>query len=185
VRAGVDARDAGALARLAQSTVVEVSTDPRARADTVSVDGVAAGSALRDPRHAALLATISSTPAVRAAILQPQRALAADGAVAVGRDCGTVVFPDALVKFYLDAPHEVRRQRRREQLRARGTATDGATMRAEVSDRDRSDTDRVVSPLRPAPDAHVIDTEAMDIDAMVAHALRVCRDAGLSTAGQR
>lgn len=177
VRAGIDEHDRAALARLARSTVIDVPTEPDAHDADVRVDGIPAAATLRDPRRAQLLAAISSNPAVRAAVLEPQRALAVDGAVAVGRDCGTVVFPDAPVKFYLEAPESVRRQRRRAQLRAGGSLADDSMLRAEVGDRDRADSDRADSPLRPAPDAHIIDTAAMDVDAMVAHALRICSDA--------
>jgi cytidylate kinase len=179
VRAGIDVRDSAALARLAQSTVIKIRTDPDAHGERVTVDGVPAGAMLRDPHHARLLSAISSTPAVRAAVLEPQRALAAEGAVAVGRDCGTIVFPDAAVKFYLQAPESVREQRRLTQLRAHGAVADDSVLRAEVGDRDRADTDRDQSPLRRAADAHVIDTAAMDVDTMIAHALDICRDAGL------
>ncbi len=185
VRAGVDTRDHQALAALAARTRVELDTDPRTAADSVLVDGVPSGALLRDPRYAALLASISSAPEVRAAVLHPQRALAAHGAVAVGRDCGTVVFPDAVVKFYLSAPQSVREERRLAQLRARGAHTDDTAMRAEVGERDRADTDRASSPLRPAADAHVIDTQAMDVPTMIAHALELCAEAGLDTVGAR
>jgi len=179
VRVGVDVGDPDALAELARQTTVEVDTDPRSGGDHVVVDGVADDVMLRDPHYAALLTAISSTPAVRAAVLEPQRALAAGGAVAVGRDCGTVVFPDAAVKFYLAAPQSVREERRLAQLRARGTDADHSALRAEVADRDRADTDRAASPLTPAPDAHVIDTAAMDVPTMIAYALKLCHEAGL------
>lgn len=185
VRANVDVRDKRALAELARHTVVEVDTDPRSDGDSVVVDGVSDSAMLRDPRHAGLLAAISSTPAVRAAVLEPQRALAADGAVAVGRDCGTVVFPDAPVKLYLVAPESVREGRRLAQLRARGAAADHRVLRAEVGDRDRADTDRADSPLRAAADAHIIDTAAMDVQTMIAHALALCHQAGLDPARAR
>jgi cytidylate kinase len=185
VRAGLDATDTDALARLARQTVVEVDSDPRASGDGVLVDGTASGVLLRDPRHAGLLARISSTPSVRAAVLQPQRALAADGAVAVGRDCGTVVFPQAAVKFYLVAPQSIREARRLAQLRANGAAADDTAMRAEVGERDRADTDRVDSPLRPAADAHTIDTAEVDVTGMIAYALDVCHRAGLDSARTR
>jgi cytidylate kinase len=185
VRAGIDGTGRAALAALAGSTVITIGTDPEGNDDAVLVDGVPAGATLRDPHRAALLAAISSTPEVRAAVLQPQRSLAVDGAVAVGRDCGTVVFPDAAVKFYLEAPESVRQERRLAQLRARGTPADDVLLRAEVGDRDRADTDRATSPLRAAADAHRIDTAAMDVDAMIAHALGICRDAGLHLAPTR
>ncbi len=179
VRADLDVADEPALADLAQRTAVTVDTDPRSSTDRVLVDGVDSGALLRDPRCARLLAAISSTLAVRAAVLQPQRALAADGAVAVGRDCGTMVFPEAAVKFYLEAPQAVREERRLAQLRARGTPADDTVMRAEVGERDRADIDRVASPLVRAPDAHVIDTAAMNVGMMIAHALSLCHEAGL------
>jgi cytidylate kinase len=179
VRAGVDPRDPDALAELARGTIIELDTDPRSPGDSVLVDGAASGPLLRDPRYAGLLATMSRTAAVRAAVLQPQRALAAGGAVAVGRDCGTVVFPNAAVKFYLNAPQSVREERRLAQIRARGAHADDSLMRAEVGERDRADTDRADSPLRAAADAHVIDTAAMDVQTMIAHALALCREAGV------
>jgi cytidylate kinase len=178
LRAGIDVGDRAALGELARATSLTVDTDPGGR-NTVVVDGRAAGAALHDPRHAALLAAVASEPAVRAAVLELQRAPAVDGAVAVGRDCGTVVFPRAAVKFYLDAPETVREQRRLAQLLARGARADGSDMRAEVRDRDLSDTRRPVSPLRRAVDAHVIDTEAMGKEAMIELALSICADSGL------
>jgi cytidylate kinase len=96
-----------------------------------------------------------------------------------------VVFPDAAVKFYLDAPQSVRERRRLAQLRARGAVTDAGALQAEVGDRDRSDIGRLASPLRVAADAHLIDTSVMDVDAMIQHALAACRDAGLVVARAR
>ncbi|MDQ6846247.1 MAG: (d)CMP kinase [Candidatus Dormibacteraeota bacterium] len=179
VRARVDVGDPSALADLARQTTVALDTDPRSGGDHVVVDGIVDEVLLRDPSYAALLAAISSTPAVRAAVLEPQRALAAGGAVAVGRDCGTVVFPDAAVKFYLAAPQSVREERRLAQLRARGADADDTALRAEVADRDRADTDRAASPLTPALDALVVDTAAMDVPTMIAYALQLCHEAGL------
>jgi cytidylate kinase len=185
VRAGLDTDDRDALAALAGRTRVEIDTDPRSAGESVLVDGLPSGPLLRDPRYAAVLASISSSPEVRAAVLQPQRGLAANGAVAVGRDCGTVVFPGAAVKFYLDAPQSVREQRRLAQLREGGANTDNSAMRAEVGERDRADTDRASSPLRPAAGAHVIDTAELDVPTMIAHALAVCHEAGLDAVGTR
>lgn len=177
--AGVAADDAAALAALARSVTIEVGTDP-AEQPSVRIDGVELDAgALHDPRQAALLAAVSRTPAVRAALRPRQRALARDGAVAAGRDCGTVVFPDAALKIYLDADAGVRAARRASQLRTRGAAVDVAVLDAEVRARDASDSTRADSPLRPAADARVIDTGALGIDEMVATALRWCRERGL------
>ncbi len=179
VRAGLDGSDSAALGALARRTALSVDTDPRFDGGMVVVDGVPAGAQLHDPRHATLLAAIASEPEVRAAVLELQRRPAREGAVAVGRDCGTVVFPEAAVKFYLDAPQTVREQRRIAQLRARGADSDGGIIRAEVGDRDRSDSERTASPLRRADDADVIDTSLVGKDEMIAYALSVCAAGGL------
>jgi len=178
-RAGVAETDAAGLAGLARSVSIEVGTDP-AEQPRVRIDGEAVDAdALHDPRHAALLATVSRTPAVRAALRPRQRALAQDGAVAAGRDCGTVVFPDAALKIYLDADAALRAARRASQLRTRGAAVDVAVLDAEVRARDASDSSRADSPMRAAADARVIDTGALGIDEMVATALAWCRERGL------
>ncbi len=169
-RAGIDPDDREALIDCARRTVVVIDTDPtHDDADRAAkVDGIDAGPALRDPANAPLLASMSSIPEVRAALLDAQRRLAADGAVAVGRDCGTVVFPEAQLKLYLDASEAVRVQRRASQLRGDAGA-DSALMLGEVGARDRLDASRSAAPMQPAPDAHVLDTAALGIDE-VAHA---------------
>ncbi|MEO8897648.1 MAG: (d)CMP kinase [Candidatus Dormibacter sp.] len=185
VRAGLDDTDPAALEMLARTTSLVIDTDPGSDGATVLVDGVAAGAQLHDPGKAALLAAIASEPMVRAAVLELQRRPARDGAVAVGRDCGTVVFPQAAVKFYLDAPQALREQRRTAQLRKRGADADGRAIRAEIGARDRSDSQRSASPLRRADDAHVIDTSTMGRDEMIAYALTVCGSAGLQPGRSR
>ena len=173
-RAGIDPEDREALIDCARRTVVVIDTDPtHDDADrAASVDGIAAGPALRDPANAPLLASMSSIPGVRAVLLDAQRRLARDGAVAVGRDCGTVVFPEAQLKLYLDASEPVRAQRRASQLRAGANAT-GALMRGEVGARDRLDASRTAAPMRPAPDAHVLDTGVLGIDEVAQTALEL------------
>jgi len=179
-RAGVSPADGDAMADLVRRTDLRISTDAGGpNAGTVLVDGVDAGHALRDPHNAALLSRISSIPSVRAALLAPQRALAGHGAVAVGRDCGTVVFPDADVKIYLEAPEAVRSRRRARQLREPGASADSIAAGVEVGVRDRIDTERAVAPLRPAVDAHIIDTGAHGIEEVVTQALALCAAAGL------
>jgi CMP/dCMP kinase len=186
VRAGIDAADPARAAALAQRTQIEINTDPAAPpgAWSVRVDGRDASTEARDPRNATLLAQLSRLPEVRAVLLQRQRDMARGGAVAVGRDCGTVVFPLAPVKFFLQASAQIRASRRAEQLRGAGTSVDAAELEAEIEGRDLLDTERAASPLRAAPDAHIIDTGSLGVDAMVEEALRVCRQAGLG-AGAR
>ena len=184
VREGLDAGDEARAAALARRIRIDVNTDPWASDEdwTIRLDGDDVGEPARDPRRSTLLAELSALPGVRAAILDRQRALAAGGAVAVGRDCGTVVFPWAPVKLWLWASPEVRAVRRAEQLAAAGVIVEAHALEAEIAGRDALDASREVAPLRPAPDAHMIDTGRLDIDAMVARALELCREAGLTAA---
>ena len=172
-RAGIDPDDHDALVDCARRTSVVIDTDPtHDDADgAASVNGIDAGPALRDPANAPLLASMSSIPEVRAALLHAQRTLARGGAIAVGRDCGTVVFPEAQLKLYLDAPEAVRAQRRASQLRGSGANADAALMHGEVGGRDRVDASRSAAPMEPAADAHVLDTGTLGIDQVVQTAL--------------
>jgi 23S rRNA pseudouridine2605 synthase len=184
VRAGADATDTERLIELARRTVIEVNTDPLRAPDVpaVVVDGSQAGPELHDPRHAELLSRVSGIREVRDALLDRQRAAAAGGAVAAGRDCGTVVFPDARLKIFLRAPEPVRARRRAAQLTASGHRADAAVLASEVSGRDRADSTRAASPLRPAADAHIIDTEHVGIDELVQRILAMCAAVGLVAA---
>lgn len=170
-RARIDPEDRQALIDCARTAEIVIDTDPTHNdADsTASVNGVEAGPALRDPANAPLLAAMSSIQEVRAALLDAQRSLATHGAVAVGRDCGTVVFPDAKLKLYLDASEDVRALRRAQQLG--GGDADSALMRGEVGARDRRDASRSAAPMRAAPDAHHIDTGVLDIAEVYQEAL--------------
>lgn len=181
VRAGLEAAGDAAIVALAASTDLHINVDPAAaeRDWHLRVDGVDAAGLVRDPRHAPLLSRVSGLPGVREALLEPQRRLAANGGVAVGRDCGTVVFPQARVKIYLQASERIRLERRANQLRGRGDPTDHHLVHGDVAGRDRADRDRSIAPLRRAPDAHVIDTGSYTIDQMVEAGLRLCREAGL------
>jgi 23S rRNA pseudouridine2605 synthase len=176
---GLHPDDTDALARLAGRCDVVVNTDVHSDGPRVLLNGVGVDRKLYDVSLASMLSAVSAVPGVRAALLAAQRALARAGAVAVGRDCGTVVFPDARVKFYLEAGSEVRTRRRAEQVRAHGGTVDAAALDAEVDGRDRADSSRTAAPLRPAEDAHIIDTEANGVDEMVRIALEICAQAGL------
>ena len=181
-RASVHPDDTDALARLAERSDIVVNTDVHSDGPRVLLNGVAIDRELYDVSLVAMLSAVSAVPEVRAALLAAQRAPARAGAVAVGRDCGTVVFPDARVKLYLEARSEVRKQRRANQVRAHGGSVDAAALDAEVRGRDRADSSRSAAPLRPAADAHIIDTETNGIDEMVQIALGICAEAGLVAA---
>jgi CMP/dCMP kinase len=110
---------------------------------------------------------VSALPEVRAALLAFQRDFgrAPPGAVLDGRDIGTVIFPDADVKIYVDATAEVRARRRAAEIASTGGAVSEAEVLADIQRRDERDTRRAAAPLRPAPDAHLLDTTHLDIDA--------------------
>jgi CMP/dCMP kinase len=110
---------------------------------------------------------VSALPEVRAALLAFQRDFgrAPPWAVLDGRDIGTVIFPEADVKIYVDATPEVRAQRRAAEIARAGGAVSEAEVLADIRRRDERDTRRAAAPLRPAPDAHLLDTSHLDIDA--------------------
>jgi len=144
--------------------------DDRARA-------VAAAAAL-DPRgfdEAALKAQavgeaaslVSAIPEVRKVVLAFQREFGRTppGAVLDGRDIGTVIFPDADVKIFVTASPEVRARRRTAELEQAGDQVNEADVLADIRRRDERDSKRAIAPLKPAPDAHLLDTTHLDIDA--------------------
>jgi len=118
---------------------------------------------------------VSAIPEVRAALLAFQRDFAAQppGAVLDGRDIGTVICPDADVKIYVTATPEVRARRRAAEYRAQGRDIDEASVLADILKRDERDSQRAAAPLKQAPDAHLLDTTALDIDAALREAIAI------------
>jgi CMP/dCMP kinase len=115
---------------------------------------------------------VAAWPVVRTALLERQRAFAAPpGLVADGRDMGTVVFPQADLKVFLTASPDERAQRRYKQLKDKGSGVSLAALSREITERDLRDSTRAVSPLRPAPDARVLDSTGLSIEAVVAQVL--------------
>ncbi len=137
-----------------------------------------ANPALRGDDAASAASKVSAIPAVRAALLDFQRHFAqsppggAPGAVLDGRDVGTVVCPAAQVKFFLIASPEVRAERRVKELRERGLEAIYARVLQDLNERDARDRARAVAPMTPAPDALVLDTSALDADAVFDLTLR-------------
>jgi CMP/dCMP kinase len=125
--------------------------------------------ALKDHATGEAASVVSAVPQVRAALLAFQKQFAAQpaGAVIDGRDIGTVIAPDAEVKIYVTATPEARARRRFLELQARGEPVREANVLADIRRRDRRDQERTVAPLKPAPDAHLLDTTHLDIDAAV------------------
>lgn len=125
----------------------------------VLLDGEDVSDAIRTPEMSLGASRVSAIPGVRQALLAMQRqAGEAGGVVLEGRDIGTVVFPDAEVKFFLTAPPEIRAKRRFDELSARGSEVSFEETLADVLRRDKADTERAVAPLRKADDAIVIDS---------------------------
>jgi cytidylate kinase len=118
---------------------------------------------------------VSAIPAVRAALLAFQRDFAArpPGAVLDGRDIGTVICPNADVKIYVTATPEVRARRRAAEYRAQGRNIDEAAVLADIRNRDERDQNRAIAPLKQAPDAHLLDTTHLDIDAAIRAAIDI------------
>src|SRR6476619_1675599 len=124
-------------------------------------------SALKRQNVGAAASIVSALPQVRAALLAFQREFGRPppGAVLDGRDIGTVVFPDAEVKIFVTATPETRARRRLAELERAGEVVNYDEVVADIRCRDERDTSRAVAPLKPAPDAHLLDTTHLDIDA--------------------
>jgi cytidylate kinase len=164
---GIDPRDAEAITRLAESTDVKID------GERVWADGVELTDGIYDADYADALPLISAIPGVRQSLVAQQRRMAGDvGVVMAGRDIGTVVFPNADYKFFLVASLDEKVRRRAAQYERRGERVDEEAMRKEVEERDRVDMQRAVAPLRPAPDAVVIDTDRLDVDQVVDRILK-------------
>ena len=175
-----DAEGVGELARsLVARTALAFDRDPE-RGIRVRVDGRDVTEAIRAPDIGMGASTVSAHKAVRDALLEMQRqAGRAGGVVLEGRDIGTVVFPDAEVKFFLTARPEVRARRRFDELVAKGSRVSFEETLEDVRRRDDQDTTRAVAPLRQAPDATLVDSSEMGIDEAVARmAERVRSGAG-------
>ena len=157
----VDPHDSDAIKRLAQATDVKVD------GDRVWANGVELTAGIYDSDYADALPLVSAIPGVREALVGQQRRMGGTGVVMAGRDIGTVVFPDAGHKFFLTASLDEKVRRRAAQYERRGERVDAEAMRKEVAERDRVDMQRAVAPLRPAPDAVVIDTDHLDVEQVV------------------
>jgi len=138
------------------------------------LDGEDVSDAIRTPELAMVASRVSAEPEVRKKLTEMQRAIGNSGAiVAEGRDMGTVVFPEAKHKFFLDATPEERARRRQKQLQEKGRKVEFEKLVAQIQKRDRDDSSRSLAPLKPAADAVVIDSSQMSIDEVVSFMLKV------------
>ena len=163
------------VAAVAQTLNVRFDPDGAAYLDDVCVD-----SELRTEQTGAMASKIAARPDVRAALLARQRAFAeAPGLVADGRDMGTVVFPDAPAKLFLDASAEIRAKRRYKQLIENGLSANLAALVDEIQARDDRDRNRAIAPLVPAEDALVVDSTHLSIEAVEARMMEFIRAQGV------
>lgn len=185
-RAGVDWNDEARVAAVAEELarsggirlVAASATTEGDQGLRVWLSGEDVSAAIRTPSISLGASRISSIPAVRAALLELQRAIGASGGVvAEGRDIGTVVYPKAEVKVFLTASVAIRAERRHEELRRAGQEIPLEKVREEVELRDLRDTERVVAPLRRADDAVLVDSSGRDVDELVGELAELVRRA--------
>lgn len=165
----IDPNDELALAALAADADIDLSGDPDSL--RVTLAGRDVSEAIRSEPVTRLASIVSTVPAVRRALVERQRELGKRGAILNGRDIGTVVFPDAVVKFFLTAVAEERAQRRFNELQTPELTVEETLI--EINERDRRDTTRADSPLAVAADAIVIDSTGQSIDQVFAEMMRV------------
>ena len=167
---GIPLEDEGAVAALAQRADIAVE------GGVVTIDGHDITRAIRTPEVDKLASAVARVPRVREALVARQRALGDGGGVVMeGRDIGTVVFPDADVKIYLDASAEERARRRASDVAHTGSQAGHVAVAEAIAARDKADTTRSVSPLTLAPDAFHIDTTSMPIDDVVERVLALVK----------
>lgn len=167
--------DEPALVELAERT--RIGLEPQLEGNRVMLDGVDVSRRVREADVTAAASKVSVHPRLREWMVNEQRAMGARGGVVMeGRDIGTVVFPDAEVKIFLDAAPEVRGNRRYRQGGQAVAAKPEAAVIAEMKERDARDRNRAESPLRPAADAVILDSTAMTLDQVLAEAEAIVRE---------
>lgn len=170
LKRAVDLNDEFQLAELARNLNIEFL--PVDGEVNIMLDGMNVSSLIRTQEVAEAASKIAVFPQVRAALLQLQQDFAKnEGLIADGRDMGTVVFPNAQVKLFLDASAEERAKRRYKQLQNKGINGNFAQILAEIQERDFRDRNREVAPLKPADDALLLDSTTLSIDEVIAQAL--------------
>ncbi|HUI59792.1 MAG TPA: (d)CMP kinase [Steroidobacteraceae bacterium] len=178
-RARLLPQDMAGHARLAASLDVDFAVD-RQGAELVRLGGEDVTAAIRTETAGQGASRVAAWPPVRDALLGRQRAFARPpGLIADGRDMGTVVFPRAPLKVFLTASAEERALRRYKQLKDKGSDVSLAALSREITERDRRDSTRTVAPLKPAPDAEVIDSTGLSIGQVVDRILAAGRTRSL------
>ena len=171
-RQSIDLDDAAALGGIARDLPADF------RDGSVLLAGEDVGTAVRTEGISSAASKVAAHGAVRAALLERQRAFRrVPGLVAEGRDMGTVVFPDAELKIFLVASPQRRAERRYKQLMEKGLSANIQTLLQEILERDTRDRSRASAPLRPAADAHTLDTTELSVEQVVERVLALWRNA--------
>lgn len=188
---GVDLADGDATGQLAEELEMDIlppeDVNQHGRNSMVLVDGKDVSAEIRRPDVDQRVSIVSAHARVRLALSMHQKRVGArygqgeaekPGVVMVGRDIGTVIMPDAALKIYLDASAEVRARRRHRELLSKGKEIPFTQVLADILRRDETDSQRAISPLRPADDAVVVDTSSMGIEQVVARILALVVEVG-------
>src|SRR5216683_2982410 len=173
IESTISENDDDAVVSLAQRIDIDMAGDPDSL--RVTLDGRDVSDRIRDEDVTNMSSIISTIPPVRRAMVKRQRELGARGAVMNGRDIGTVVFPAAAVKFFLDAAPEERAERRLAEEREHNPAATYEQTLIDITERDRRDTTRLDSPLVAADDAIVIDSTGQPIEEVFQRMMTIVR----------
>ena len=171
LRIGTEMSDMHRLGQLANEATLELTADGR-----TILNGEDVSEAIREPRVSNAASKVSVVPEVRRALLAVQRAMAEKTSVVMeGRDIGSVVFPGAEVKIFLDAEPGVRAHRRTAEFQQSGQVAQRSEIEADILLRDRRDRERKEAPLLQAPDAQLVDTTGLDIEEVEEIVLKIVR----------
>ena len=174
-RAGVDLNDLAAVELFCRNLDIELALISGRQ--VVRANGMDVTDQIRTPEMSLLTSRTSTLKPVREALLKSQQQMGSRGGVVLeGRDIGTVVFPDAEMKFYLVATVEERARRRCEELNLKGEAVTLEETIADVASRDRQDSERDIAPLKQADDAIMIDSSRLSVDEVLTIMITMCRN---------
>jgi len=175
--AKADVRDEAVVAAIVENLDLQLLPAKSDRDDVrVILDGEEVGDLIRTEEISMLASAVSALPSVRQCLTRMQQEYGAAGkVVAEGRDTGTIVFPSAAWKFFLDAAPEERARRRINQLRNMGEAVDEAEILRQIIKRDRDDSERTLAPLKAAPDAVRVDSTRLRADEVIKQMLEIIR----------
>ncbi|MDD5409384.1 MAG: (d)CMP kinase [Candidatus Omnitrophica bacterium] len=174
----IDINDENKINELALKASIDLRGNPDGSL-SIFLDGRDVSLDIRQPRITRFVSDVSKIKGVRQVLVKMQRELGEKGdCVLEGRDIGTVVFPDAQKKFFIDASSQVRANRRFKELKGLNQDVEEVDVAKDLANRDKIDSSRKVSPLRKAPDAIYIDTTELSIEGVVEKMLELCKENG-------